>query len=134
MFSETPILFLQDMSAYVKKVSFKLHESIANNNRGECTIEHDWSSSLFYNYFILFLLTYNLLLSCDFLPLLLIVVSKPPYEVTETGWGEFEIVIKIYFNDPNERPVSNSAITIQSNLHYLCYPAVYSCTRLHVHV
>lgn len=28
-----------------------------------------------------------------------------PYEVTETGWGEFEIVIKIYFHDPNERPV-----------------------------
>jgi hypothetical protein len=26
--------------------------------------------------------------------------------VTETGWGEFEIVIKIYFNDPNERPVN----------------------------
>lgn len=34
------------------------------------------------------------------------VVVKPPYEVTETGWGEFEIIIKIYFNDPNERPVS----------------------------
>jgi hypothetical protein len=34
------------------------------------------------------------------------VVTKPPYEVTETGWGEFEIVIKIYFNDPNEKSVS----------------------------
>ena len=34
------------------------------------------------------------------------VITKPPYEVTETGWGEFEIVIKIYFNDPNERPVN----------------------------
>ena len=34
------------------------------------------------------------------------VVTKPPYEVTETGWGEFEVVIKIFFNDPNERPVS----------------------------
>jgi YEATS domain-containing protein 4 len=32
------------------------------------------------------------------------IVVKPPYEVTETGWGEFEIVIKIYFHDPNERP------------------------------
>ncbi|UYV79552.1 K02A2.6-like [Cordylochernes scorpioides] len=32
--------------------------------------------------------------------------NKPPYEVTETGWGEFEIAIKIYFIDPNERPVS----------------------------
>ncbi|XP_045132400.1 YEATS domain-containing protein 4-like isoform X1 [Portunus trituberculatus] len=33
-------------------------------------------------------------------------LTAPPYEVTETGWGEFEIVIKIYFHDPNERPVT----------------------------
>uniref|UniRef100_T1JBJ9 YEATS domain-containing protein 4 n=1 Tax=Strigamia maritima TaxID=126957 RepID=T1JBJ9_STRMM len=57
----------EDMSTYVKKVHFKLHESYTNPNR---------------------------------------VVTKPPYEVTETGWGEFEIVIKIYFHDPNERPVT----------------------------
>nr|CAD7257978.1 unnamed protein product [Timema shepardi] len=58
----------EDMSAYVKKVHFKLHESYADPNR---------------------------------------IIMKPPYEVTETGWGEFEIVIKIYFHDPNERPTSN---------------------------
>ncbi|CAH0406284.1 unnamed protein product [Chilo suppressalis] len=57
----------EDMSAYIKKVHFKLHESYANPNR---------------------------------------IVMKPPYELTETGWGEFEIVIKIYFHDPNERPVT----------------------------
>jgi len=57
----------EDMSVYVKKVNFKLHDSYTNQNR---------------------------------------VLTKPPYEVTETGWGEFEIVIKIYFQDPNERPVS----------------------------
>ncbi|XP_064642335.1 YEATS domain-containing protein 4-like [Lineus longissimus] len=57
----------EDMSVYVKKVHFKLHDSYANQNR---------------------------------------VVTKPPYEVTETGWGEFEIVIKIYFNDPNEKSVT----------------------------
>lgn len=57
----------EDMSTFVKKVHFKLHDSYASPNR---------------------------------------VVTKPPYEVTETGWGEFEIVIKIYFHDPNERPVS----------------------------
>lgn len=56
----------EDMSNYVKKVHFKLHESYANPNR---------------------------------------IVTKPPYEITETGWGEFEIVIKIYFHDSNERPV-----------------------------
>ncbi|XP_037075697.1 LOW QUALITY PROTEIN: YEATS domain-containing protein 4-like [Pollicipes pollicipes] len=57
----------EDMSVYVKKVQFKLHDSYPNATR---------------------------------------VVSKPPYEVTETGWGEFEVVIKIYFEDPNERPVT----------------------------
>ncbi|EFN79787.1 YEATS domain-containing protein 4 [Harpegnathos saltator] len=55
----------EDMSTYVKKVHFKLHESYNNPNR---------------------------------------IVMKPPYELTETGWGEFDIVIKIYFHDPNERP------------------------------
>lgn len=57
----------EDMSAYVKKVHFKLHDSYSNPNR---------------------------------------IVTKPPYEVTETGWGEFEIVIKIYFQDPTERAVT----------------------------
>lgn len=57
----------EDLSVYVKKIHFKLHESYANANR---------------------------------------IVTKPPYEVTETGWGEFEIVIKIYFHDPTERPVT----------------------------
>ena len=67
----------EDMSAYVKKIHFKLHESYANPNR---------------------------------------IITKPPYELTETGWGEFEIVIKIYFHDPNERPVS---IKYESNFHVL---------------
>lgn len=25
-------------------------------------------------------------------------IEKPPYQVTETGWGEFEIIIKIHFH------------------------------------
>ncbi|KAL1449692.1 hypothetical protein WDU94_002176 [Cyamophila willieti] len=33
-------------------------------------------------------------------------LTKPPFEISETGWGEFELVIKIYFHDPNERPVT----------------------------
>lgn len=56
----------EDMSSYVKKVQFRLHESYNNCNR---------------------------------------VVSKPPYEVSETGWGEFEIQIKIFFQDSAEKPV-----------------------------
>jgi len=57
----------EDMSLYVKRVQFKLHESYPTPTR---------------------------------------VVTRPPYEVTETGWGEFEIAIKIFFNDPNEKPVT----------------------------
>jgi YEATS domain-containing protein 4 len=47
------------------------------------------------------------------------ILTKPPYEVTETGWGEFEIVIKIYFHDPTERPVTIYHILklFQSPLH-----------------
>uniref|UniRef100_UPI00358EA928 YEATS domain-containing protein 4-like n=1 Tax=Myxine glutinosa TaxID=7769 RepID=UPI00358EA928 len=57
----------EDMSTYVKKIQFKLHESYRNPLR---------------------------------------VVTKPPYEITETGWGEFEIIINIFFIDPNEKPVT----------------------------
>lgn len=52
------------------------------------------------------------------------IVSKPPYEVSETGWGEFEIQIRIYFNDLTEKPVTfyhllklfhtNEAVTSQA--------------------
>ena len=31
---------------------------------------------------------------------------SPPYEVSETGWGEFDIAIRVYFHDPNEKPVT----------------------------
>jgi len=34
------------------------------------------------------------------------ILTEPPYEVSETGWGEFEVVIRIHFNDPIERPVT----------------------------
>ncbi len=54
------------------------------------------------------------------------VVSKPPYEVSESGWGEFEIQIKIYFNDLTEKPVTiyhglklfhtNEAVTSQATI------------------
>lgn len=33
------------------------------------------------------------------------VIQKPPFEINETGWGEFELVIKIFFQDTSERPV-----------------------------
>ncbi|KAI7903981.1 exocyst complex component Sec5-domain-containing protein [Cokeromyces recurvatus] len=57
----------EDLSYYIKKVVFKLHETYPNPLR---TVEH------------------------------------PPYEISETGWGEFEIMIKIYFQPAaSEKPV-----------------------------
>ncbi|KAI9368221.1 yeats family-domain-containing protein [Aspergillus egyptiacus] len=56
----------EDISYWLKKVQFKLHETYAQNVR---TIE------------------------------------QPPFEVTETGWGEFEIQIKLYFvPESSEKP------------------------------
>mmetsp|Transcript_351 Transcript_351/g.410 ORF Transcript_351/g.410 Transcript_351/m.410 type:complete len:210 (+) Transcript_351:158-787(+) len=34
-----------------------------------------------------------------------VTVEKPPFQVTQTGWGEFQAMIKIFFTDPNEKPV-----------------------------
>jgi len=36
------------------------------------------------------------------------VFEEPPYEVSATGWGEFDIGIKIFFVDPSEKPVVTS--------------------------
>ncbi|ORY53650.1 yeats-domain-containing protein [Rhizoclosmatium globosum] len=33
------------------------------------------------------------------------VIEAPPFEVTETGWGEFEIAIRISFVDSQEKPL-----------------------------
>ena len=75
----------EDISTYVRKVVFKLHESFLQPNRGTnvyCTFGH-----LYYNKSFL-------------------VVDKFPFEITETGWGEFQIQIKIFFNETGiEKPV-----------------------------
>ncbi|XP_027203015.2 YEATS domain-containing protein 4-like [Dermatophagoides pteronyssinus] len=42
----------------------------------------------------------------DSYPNSLRVCEEPPYEVDETGWGEFGVAIRIYFKDPNERPLN----------------------------
>lgn len=56
----------EDISYWLKKVQFKLHETYAQNVR---------------------------------------TVEQPPFEVVETGWGEFEIQIKLYFiPESGEKP------------------------------
>ena len=32
-------------------------------------------------------------------------VEKFPFEIHQTGWGEFDIGVKIHFTDPAEKPV-----------------------------
>lgn len=56
-----------DLSYFIKRVTFKLHDTYPNPTRN---------------------------------------VDKPPYEVSETGWGEFEIQIRITFvTEAGEKPV-----------------------------
>lgn len=56
----------EDISYWLKKVQFKLHDTYANSVR---------------------------------------MIESPPFEVEETGWGEFEIAIKFYFvPESNEKP------------------------------
>eukprot|EP00039_Didymoeca_costata_P019960 m.339535 g.339535 ORF g.339535 m.339535 type:complete len:218 (-) comp18854_c0_seq1:56-709(-) len=56
----------KDLSPFISKVTFKLHESFTKPNR---------------------------------------TLTSPPYEVTESGWGEFEVQIKVHLNDPSEQPI-----------------------------
>jgi YEATS domain-containing protein 4 len=35
-------------------------------------------------------------------------ITSPPFEVTETGWGEFECGIRMFFKDPDEDPIDVS--------------------------
>eukprot|EP00834_Sanchytrium_tribonematis_P007365 NODE_655_length_4980_cov_0.331899.p2 type:complete len:218 gc:universal NODE_655_length_4980_cov_0.331899:428-1081(+) len=59
----------EDISYYVSKVEFKLHESFVDPIR---------------------------------------TIAEPPFELTETGWGEFAVGMKVYFVDPVEKPISLS--------------------------
>ncbi|KAJ8087092.1 NuA4 histone H4 acetyltransferase complex and the SWR1 complex subunit [Marasmius tenuissimus] len=56
-----------DLSYFIKRVTFKLHDTYANPTRN---------------------------------------IDKPPFEVSETGWGEFEIQIRILFiSEAGEKPM-----------------------------
>lgn len=33
-------------------------------------------------------------------------MEEAPFEVTETGWGEFQLTIRIVFQDPSQKPLS----------------------------
>ena len=58
----------EDMRGYVRQVTFKLVNSVAESVR---------------------------------------FFTEPPYRFVQYGWGEFEVVIKVYFHDPSEKPSSS---------------------------
>jgi YEATS domain-containing protein 4 len=39
-------------------------------------------------------------------------IESPPYEVTETGWGEFEIIIKLHFHSGAELSINEKNFQI----------------------
>lgn len=57
-----------------------------------------------YCFILLFVFLWKRFSNINFIFFILVFV-KFFYEVIEIGWGEFEVVIKIYFNDFNERSV-----------------------------
>lgn len=59
----------EDMSYFIEKVEFVLHDSFENSKQ---------------------------------------IVSKPPFEISEKGYGEFELVLKIYWKDKDEKPLTIS--------------------------
>jgi hypothetical protein len=60
-------------------------------------------------------------------------VCSPPFEVTESGWGEFEASIRIYFRDPAEQPIDLFHLIklyppgLQQNNHWLKKVRVFFC-------
>lgn len=50
-----------------------------------------------------------------------LVVTQAPFEVEESGWGEFETQITIYFVDPNEKPVGILIETVSRQDEIACY-------------
>lgn len=78
-----------DLSHFVKRVQFKLHETYPQSTRSESFL---LSSSTFIDSLII-------KRSID--------IDRPPFQVTETGWGEFDIQIKIFFQpESGEKPVT----------------------------
>lgn len=75
----------EDISPYVRKVAFRLHESFLQPTRGtrqRASRIHPYSTCVRGT-----------------------VVDKAPFEVSETGWGEFQIQIRVFFHEAPEKPV-----------------------------
>jgi YEATS domain-containing protein 4 len=69
----------EDMGFYIDKVVFVLHESFEQSVRGIPFLKSSWLISL--------------------------EVLQAPFQVSEVGWGEFSILIRVHFKDDFEKPV-----------------------------
>lgn len=85
------------MSIFVSKVSFTLHPSFAVPVRG--------INSICAAFFVIPSFRWCLHALYIYRQSSLKEVLAPPFEVTEIGWGEFEVTIRIFFRDPEEYPV-----------------------------
>jgi YEATS domain-containing protein 4 len=79
-----------DISHFIKRVQIKLHETYPQSTRSE---------------YLFFFLISNMSnakvvhFSTD--------IDRPPFQVTETGWGEFDIMIRIMFvPESGEKPLT----------------------------
>lgn len=36
---------------------------------------------------------------------LFLAFTKPPYEIHESGWGEFELMIRVFFRENSKNPI-----------------------------
>ena len=58
--------------------------------------------SFFPSFFLSFFLSLFLSFFHSFFPK---AIESPPFEIKETGWGEFEMMMKIFFTDPIEKSI-----------------------------
>lgn len=77
-----------DLSSIVSKVVFSLHPSFDEPIRG-------WPYTMLGDHF------YSLTIRCYLL--IQQEVRNQPFEVTESGWGEFEVGIKVFFCEKDEQ-------------------------------
>lgn len=79
----------------IKKVTFKLYETYKNPLR--CESDSGRKAGR--------LVPPGKLTATPLLPVT--AIEQPPFEVTETGWGEFDIIIKVFFApESNEKPLT----------------------------
>jgi YEATS domain-containing protein 4 len=89
----------ENLSYFVSKVVFFLHESFAQSVRTVTGTLKLICKHMFVVLFIFQLLVLDLPRVNNFQH------SEPPFEVTEAGWGEFDTRIRLYFKDPQQDPV-----------------------------